>query len=492
MYSDMDDMNFSTAIPPHEVLPCNNPRNVVSPYVAEMVDLVVYVGMFPVLVTFGFITNVINMAVFARQGLSDRINLCLFSLAVSDTGFLLFLMCSKSYALISLLDPVEGNYWQKRHHSLVLATSLGCLAISNITTALIAVERCLCILSPLKAASFFKTRTLRVVIGVVAVYILTVLNTAFGIKYQTVHVVDPLTNTSTFISRLSPTYLRHRTLIDIVYNSMLLVILPFLCLLTVTVCTTAIIVRLKVSAAWRRETASNVTSAERQDVSVTRMLVTVCCVYVTCMTPTVTRQLAIFGRVPGFLYSGHLCNLFRVSSAITHLLELTNTSCNFLIYIKQSSRYRSALKMIPSDHIASPSDTSPSDHITSPSDTSPSDHITSPSDTSRSDHITSRSDHITSPSDHITSSSDYITSRSDHITSRSDHITSRCDYITSRPDYITSRCDYITSRPDYITSRPDYITSRCDHITSRCDHITSPSDHITSRSDQSRLEALSR
>ncbi|XP_076456704.1 uncharacterized protein LOC143291002 [Babylonia areolata] len=350
----MDDMNFSTAIPPHEVLPCNNPRNVVSPYVAEMVDLVVYVGMFPVLVTFGFITNVINMAVFARQGLSDRINLCLFrsgamtccsvSLAVSDIGFLLFLMCSKSYALISLLDPVEGNYWQKRHPSLVLATSLGCLAISNITTALIAVERCLCILSPLKAASFFKTRTLRVVIVVVAVYILTVLNTALGIKYQTVRVTNPLTNTSTFISRLSPTYLRYRTLIDIMYSHVLLVTLPFISLVVVIVCTTAIIVRLQVTSAWRRQSVSNVTSLEKQELTVTRMLMTVCCVYVTCTTPTVTRALVVFSRVPGFLITGHLCNIFKISIALSHLLEVINTSTNFLIYVKQSSRYRCTLR----------------------------------------------------------------------------------------------------------------------------------------------------
>mgnify|MGYP006288410613 CR=1 FL=1 len=70
--------NQSSTLSPSLLIPCDNPRNVVSPFVAEMVDLVVYVGIFPVLVTCGVITNVINMAVFARQGLSDRIHLCLF------------------------------------------------------------------------------------------------------------------------------------------------------------------------------------------------------------------------------------------------------------------------------------------------------------------------------------------------------------------------------------------------------------------------------
>eukprot|EP00745_Piridium_sociabile_P044329 TRINITY_DN92691_c0_g2_i5.p1 TRINITY_DN92691_c0_g2~~TRINITY_DN92691_c0_g2_i5.p1 ORF type:complete len:104 (+),score=17.12 TRINITY_DN92691_c0_g2_i5:228-539(+) len=71
--------NHSSSVhPAPPFLPCDNPRNVVSPFVAGMVDLVIFGGILPVLVTNGVITNVINMVVFARQGLSDRIHLCLF------------------------------------------------------------------------------------------------------------------------------------------------------------------------------------------------------------------------------------------------------------------------------------------------------------------------------------------------------------------------------------------------------------------------------
>ena len=59
-------------------VPCHNPRNLLNPHVAETVDLIVYGGIFPALVTYGVISNVINMVVFAHQGLSDRIHLCLF------------------------------------------------------------------------------------------------------------------------------------------------------------------------------------------------------------------------------------------------------------------------------------------------------------------------------------------------------------------------------------------------------------------------------
>ncbi|KAL8566571.1 hypothetical protein ACOMHN_054793 [Nucella lapillus] len=339
-------VNYSSIQPKAPFLPCDNPRNVISPFVAEIVDLVVFGGILPVLVTSGVITNVINMVVFARQGLSDRIHLCLFSLAVSDTGFLLFLMSGKSYALVSLLDPVAGSYWLQAHNGPVLGNYLAFLVISNTITALISMERALCVLSPLKAAKFFKTKYMGLFIAVVAIYTLSVMNTAFALKYVILEATDPVTNTSTFISRLTPIYLRYRTLIDFLYIHVLLVTLPFICLVVVIVCTTAIILRLKVTASWRRKAVSAMTSVQKQEVTLTRMLVTVCCVFVVCMTPSVSRALVLFSRLPGFLNTGHLCNAFKVTVALTHMLEAFNASINFHIYVRQSSRYRSTLKLM--------------------------------------------------------------------------------------------------------------------------------------------------
>ncbi|XP_076456723.1 uncharacterized protein LOC143291021 [Babylonia areolata] len=272
------------------------------------------------------------------------------SLAVSDTGFLLFLMCGKSYALLSLLDPVAGNYWLQRHNGPVLGNYLGFLSISNVITALIAVERCRCVLAPLKAATFFRTRSMGLVMGAVSLSVLVVENVVMGFKYQTVPLTHPLTNTSTFISRLSPTYLRHRTLLDVLEIYLVSVTLPLLSLLVVVLCTAAIIVRLRVSATWRRGAvlsgSSMMTSVERQEATMTRMLVTVCGVYVLCMTPSVCRALLLFSRVPGFLITGHLCNIFKVSTSFTLILEALNASVNFLIYVKQSSHYRCTLRRL--------------------------------------------------------------------------------------------------------------------------------------------------
>ncbi|KAL8559136.1 hypothetical protein ACOMHN_046184 [Nucella lapillus] len=308
-----------------------------------MVDIVVYVGILPVLTVCGSLTNIINMVVFARQGLSDRIHLCLFCLALTDTCYLVSLMCGKSYALVSLVDPEWGNYWQQYLMGPATGLHLSFLAISVNITTIISLERCLCILSPLKAAKFFKPKFMKVILVTVAVFDLVVVIASFTLKYRVLKVTHPVTNTPTYINRLSPIYLRHRTLIDILHNYLILTMAPFVSLVIVIVCNIAIIVRLKVAANWRRETTSNMATVDKQELNLTRMLVTVCCVYVVCMTPFSVMSLVLFARLPGFLISGYLCNAFKVSLASSHTLHAINSSINFQIYIRQSSRFRATL-----------------------------------------------------------------------------------------------------------------------------------------------------
>ena len=63
---------------PTPFLPSDESEDLVSRTVLEAVENVLFIGVLPVLVTVGVITNVINMVIFARQGLADRINMCLF------------------------------------------------------------------------------------------------------------------------------------------------------------------------------------------------------------------------------------------------------------------------------------------------------------------------------------------------------------------------------------------------------------------------------
>ena len=80
------------------------------------------------------------------------------SLTLADTGFLLFLMIGKSYAILALFDSRAGNFWEQEHLDTVLASYLAFIVTSNAITAIIALERCFCVVSPFKAKKMLKTR----------------------------------------------------------------------------------------------------------------------------------------------------------------------------------------------------------------------------------------------------------------------------------------------------------------------------------------------
>ena len=64
-----------------ESTPFSSPDQYADPIkttVLVVVQDVIYIGLLPVLVIIGVTTNVINLVIFARQGLADRINMCLF------------------------------------------------------------------------------------------------------------------------------------------------------------------------------------------------------------------------------------------------------------------------------------------------------------------------------------------------------------------------------------------------------------------------------
>ena len=75
-----------------EFVPWDNPDNIISFQVEELVRKLKDVVFLPILFLIGGPANVINMAVFYKQGLKERINVCLFALSLADELYLVFSM----------------------------------------------------------------------------------------------------------------------------------------------------------------------------------------------------------------------------------------------------------------------------------------------------------------------------------------------------------------------------------------------------------------
>ena len=158
LYNDIVLNSTSDSLPRKIFIPCDNAENLVDKATREEVEGLLLMTVLPSLELFGVTTNVINCMVFVRQGLRDRINLCLFSLALADTSFLLFMFSARFFPFLGLFDRDLGEFWSEKFLSTVLGPMLGTLNISNLMTMIISVERCICVVSPFTAKRFLKTR----------------------------------------------------------------------------------------------------------------------------------------------------------------------------------------------------------------------------------------------------------------------------------------------------------------------------------------------
>ena len=131
------------------------------------------------------------------------------SLSLADLGYLLFLMATTSHSLLSLLDRRLGQYWKVRGLNTVVGVFRGFLATSNTLTMVISLERCACVLAPLHAKRFLRTRSVAVVVIAVFVFVLGLYG-FFNLKFVVVAINDPITNTTVYVPRLGDFYLQHR------------------------------------------------------------------------------------------------------------------------------------------------------------------------------------------------------------------------------------------------------------------------------------------
>ena len=121
LYNDANSTSSSDEI----FVPCYNTNYVLDEKTARKVVRLLSLTDIPTLDLFGVVTNVINCVVFVRHGLRDRINPCLFSLALSDVCFLLLIFfLQKFVGFLGLMDSDLSDYWIHRHMNTVLAPTL--------------------------------------------------------------------------------------------------------------------------------------------------------------------------------------------------------------------------------------------------------------------------------------------------------------------------------------------------------------------------------
>ena len=182
--------------------------------------------------------------------------------------------------------------------------------VSQVMSAIIASERCFCILQPLRSQTVLRTSTMTAVIA--AVYVVVVgLYFLVTTRYHLVCARDPQSGKDfwTFVS--GQFYLDNQKLIDSLDAFVYGVGLPCVMIAVVMTTTTITAVKLRQVVEWRAG-ASSVSSSSgvsQREIALTRMLVYNSCFFIVCVCPIalfrsvqVEVVLGFFGVFFGTLY----------------------------------------------------------------------------------------------------------------------------------------------------------------------------------------------
>ncbi|XP_025097625.1 uncharacterized protein LOC112565937 [Pomacea canaliculata] len=292
----------------------------------------------PLILLVGVPSNVVNSIVFWRQGLRDRMNLCLFCLALTD---LLYLVSVFGQSVIGPFVEFGDELLGKEiYHKAVKFTKWFTLEMNTFSTCItlvVAVDRCVCVMTPLRALSLLSSRAMGGILG--SIYITTQLG--FSVNIFRYDVIAVKANNSSHVTgwkwTSTKTWMDNYTLFSTIQEVLLMTVLPIVIFVGISVTTALTVARLRTAMLWRKSVSSSSNSS--QQVALTKMLVVVSCVYFATSVPYVV-FIVVGVAIDDFDLGGRYQNSFLVCGILVIVLSMVRSSCNIFVYFHQSSRFR--------------------------------------------------------------------------------------------------------------------------------------------------------
>lgn len=328
--------------------PWSHPEDLVSHEAQQAFNKFVNVYMLTAFFVVSVPTNLLCLLVFWRHGLRERINLCLFFLALAD---FLTVLGHFEWNLDSLYSEVSGAPYRlvvmKHNVNNMVHAMAGFIYISGFLSTLVALERCLCILSPLKAQHYIRTKTTAVVIALGHVVIFAG-HYVIATRWRVVCMFDPLIQQTMDAFYSSQFYLDHEALVDLFDGVLFGILLPGIYVAGILVSTVVTVVKLRQLAEWRQQSSSSAsagTAPASKDVTLTRMLIGTSVLFVSCTAPPLLFHAAL-PFVPGLSLSGKYYNTYYLLINLQQLLTYLNASVNFFVYYLFGTKFRHSVQAI--------------------------------------------------------------------------------------------------------------------------------------------------
>ena len=321
-------------------VPWNNPNNLISLEAEQLFDRINASVLIPVLFLIGFPANCINMAVFFMQGLKDRINLCLFSLALVDCITLTVIFASHAERIYTQF--INGDRFGAFHRYAVNNNLIGLFGFAYgimFLSVIISTERCICILFPMRAQTCIPTQVLAVII-VVGVSVLLFARFAVTAMYRVTCFYEMRTQRVSWQIYVNDYYFRNKVMISalngVFYGFFMTVCCPVIVLITTTI--TA--VRLGQIVRWRSQTSSSLSSKE---IGVTKMLIALSIEFFVLSIPVIIlRVVPLFE--PRLRPGADFANSFNLLMGVGETFSNTSSTVNLFVYYSTGTKFRETLQ----------------------------------------------------------------------------------------------------------------------------------------------------
>ena len=321
-------------------IPWDNSRNLISQEAEYHIDRLKSAVFIPILYLIGAPANIVNMVVFFKQSLKERINVCLFSLALVDFVYLTLLFVF--YAERIYTQFTDGERYGPVYRYMMNNNVVGLYGFSygsTLLSAIISTERCVCVLFPLRAQRCIPTKVLTVVI-VVSVSVLVSLRFIITAQYQVTCFYEMRTERQSWQVYVTDYHFRNKAMLEALNGVLYGFCLSVGCPVVVLITTTITAISLQQTVRWRSKTSSHVSSAK--DIGVTKMLIALSIEFFVLSIPIIVLRVSPVFQ-PQLNAGGHYANAFLVLLGFAELSSYTSSSVNFFVYYFTGTKYRETL-----------------------------------------------------------------------------------------------------------------------------------------------------
>ena len=303
----------------------------------------------------GLVGNVLILITYAKIGFSESINISYFALGVSDILCVIFVtwhgICfipafeNSDIPFNPLSIPTGG------HTSSMFQKTTGWI------TAYVSIERCLCVVFPLKSQIIASRKRTIIVIVFILVLIVVPSATVAFYTYQIYFKFDASSNKTVLVVTFRNSSLaKPMTNILRIYKLVFLNSLPFFIII---VCTVVLAIYLHRSALWRLDKSSgatktierSVTNDEKalkkyaRDIRVAKSVLAIAIAFIFPGTLGIVRYLIAL-IWSDFHPVGTYSNISRSVARLEFILSSINSSVNFIIYYRMGKKFRSTVNQM--------------------------------------------------------------------------------------------------------------------------------------------------